>query len=99
MALLGKVAGLPARHELYLGWNPAYAAKLRERIALEWDFGGECDLRSSAAFFAAGHDGGVEAFAEVGGQIINLMGAIDFNGLAGGVERDLAVVTAAQMLL
>src|ERR1017187_850971 len=99
MALLGKVAGLPARHELYLGWNPAYAAKLRERIALEWDFGGECDLRSSAAFFAEGHDGGVEAFAEVGGQIINLMGAIDFNGLAGGVERELAVVTAAQMLL
>ena len=41
-------------------------------------------MGSSAAFFASGHDGGVEAFAEVGGKVVDLVGAIDFDGLAGG---------------
>ena len=73
MALLGKVAGVLARHDLYINRNPEYAAKLRGRIALEWDLGGEVARKASAALFAAGHDGGVEALAEVGGQIINLV--------------------------
>ena len=50
----------------------------------------------SAALFAAGHDGGVEALAEAGGQVVDLVGAIDFDGLAGGVEGDFAVVAAAR---
>ncbi len=53
----------------------------------------------SAAFFAAGHDGGVEAFAEAGGHVVDLVGAIDLDGFAGGVEGDFAVLAAAQMLL
>src|ERR1035437_3656790 len=53
----------------------------------------------SAALFAAGHDGGVEAFAEAGGEGVNLVGAIDFDGLARGVEDHLAVAAAAQVRL
>jgi hypothetical protein len=56
-------------------------------------------LSPSAALFAACHDGGVEALAEAGGQIVNLVGAIDLNGLARGAERYFAVLAAAQMLL
>ena len=55
--------------------------------------------RDSAALLAAGHDGGVEALAEAGGQVVDLVGAIDFDGLAGGIEGDHAVIAAAEMLL
>src|ERR1700677_5376052 len=51
----------------------------------------------SAAFFAAGHDGGVEALAEAGGKVVELMRAVDLDGFAGGRKRDLAVIAAAQM--
>ena len=37
-----------------------------------------------AALFAAGHDGGVEALAEAGGEHVNLVGTIDLNGFPGG---------------
>jgi len=50
-----------------------------------------------AAFFAAGHDGGVEAVAEAGGEIVNLMGAVNLDGLAGGIEDDLAVAAFAEV--
>ena len=55
--------------------------------------------RGSAAFFAAGHDGGVEAFAEAGGHVVDLVGAVDFDGLAGGRESDFAVLAALEVLL
>jgi hypothetical protein len=52
---------------------------------------------SLTTFFTACHDGGVEALAQAGGHVVDLMGTIDFYGLAGGIERDFAVLTAAQM--
>ena len=58
-----------------------------------------CYWFGSAAFFTAGHDGGVEALAQVGRQVIDFVGAVDFDGLAGGAEGHLAVVAAAQMFL
>jgi len=51
----------------------------------------------SAALLAAGHDGGVEALAQAGWEVVNLMGSIDFDGLPRGVENDLAVPAAAQV--
>ena len=41
----------------------------------------------------------MKALSEVGGQVVDFVGAIDFNGLPRGAERDLAVVAAAQVLL
>jgi hypothetical protein len=41
----------------------------------------------------------VEAFAEVGGKVVDLVGAIDFDGLSSGVEGDLAVIAAVEVLL
>jgi hypothetical protein len=41
---------------------------------------------------AFGHDGGVEAFAELGGEFVEFVVAVDGDGLAGGVEDYLAVV-------
>jgi hypothetical protein len=41
---------------------------------------------------AFGHDGGVEAFAELGGELVEFVVAVDGDGLAGGVEDYLAVV-------
>ena len=52
-----------------------------------------------AAFFAAGHDGGVEAVAEAGGHLVKLVGAIDLDGFTGGVEGDFAVLAAVEVLL
>jgi hypothetical protein len=56
-------------------------------------------MGDSAAFFAAGHYGGVEALAEAGRQVVNFMRPIDFNGLAGGAEGDFAVAAPVQMLV
>lgn len=53
----------------------------------------------SAAFFAAGHDGGVQALAEPCGQVVNFVRAVDFDRFAGGVERDFAVLAALQVVL
>jgi len=53
--------------------------------------------QQSTASLAAGHNGGVEALAKAGGQVIDLMGAVDLDGLAGGVENDFAVLAVAQM--
>ena len=41
----------------------------------------------------------MEAFAEVGGQVVDLVGTVDLDGLAGGVEYDFAVVALVKMLL
>jgi hypothetical protein len=41
---------------------------------------------------AFGHDGGVEAFAELGGELVEFVVAVDGDGLASGVEDYLAVV-------
>jgi len=54
---------------------------------------------SLAAFFAAFHDGFVEAVAEGGGHLVDFVGAVDFDGLAGGVESDFAVLAAAEVFL
>ncbi len=51
----------------------------------------------SLAFFTAGHDGSVEAFLDAGGKRINLVRAVDLDGLAGGVENDLAVRAVAEV--
>jgi hypothetical protein len=53
--------------------------------------------RALTALFAAGHDGGVEALAEAGGEIVDLMRPVDLNGLAGGGESDFAVIAALEM--
>jgi hypothetical protein len=39
----------------------------------------------------------VESLAKTYGKIINLMGAVDFDSLACGIEDDLAVLAAAQV--
>ena len=50
-----------------------FAGKTRMDGARRVD-GRESDrAEESAAFFAAGHDGGVEALAEAGGQVVDLM--------------------------
>lgn len=56
------------------------------------------DQQQSAAFFAAGHDGGVEALAEIGGKVVDLVGTIDLYGFAGSVEDDFAVAALVKML-
>jgi hypothetical protein len=68
----------------------------------------DCSSSSDAAFSADGafsaagaflHDGGVEALAEFGGKLVDLMLAVDGDGLTGGVEDDFAVVALADMSL
>ena len=49
----------------------------------------------SAAFLTARHDGGVQALAQIGGKVVDFVGAIDLDGFARGVEGDLTVVTAS----
>ncbi len=50
------------------------------------------------SFFAAGHDGGAEAGAEVVGELVDFVAAVDFDGFAGGVDDDFAVVASAEVL-
>jgi hypothetical protein len=52
-----------------------------------------------AALLAAGHDGGVEVFSKPGGKLVDLVGPVDLDGLAGGVEDNFAVSAFVQMLL
>ena len=51
-----------------------------------------------AALFAAGHDGGVKPVAEVLRHLVNLVAAVNLNGLAGGVEDDLAMAAFLEVL-
>ena len=59
----------------------------------------EITAGGSAAGCAFFHDGGVEALAEFGGELVDLVFAIDGDGLTGGVEDDLAVVALADVCL
>jgi hypothetical protein len=52
-----------------------------------------------AAFFAAGHDGGVEAFAKGRGKIVDFVRSIYLYGLSRGVENDFAVAALMKVLL
>src|ERR1700686_5097939 len=54
---------------------------------------------ASAAFFAPGHDGGMEALAETGRAFVDLLDLLDLDGLVSGAEGDFAVLAAAQMFL
>ena len=56
-------------------------------------------MQMLAAFFAPFHDGFVEAVAKSRRHLVDLVGAIDLDGFAGSVQRDLAVLAALQMLL
>ena len=51
------------------------------------------------AFFAAFHDGFVEAVAEGSGHFVDLVGAVDLDGFAGGVQGDFAVLATLEVLL
>ena len=55
--------------------------------------------RSSAAVFASCNDGVMQALANRLRKIVNLMRTVDLDSLARGAERDLAVFTAAKVLL
>src|SRR6266568_1128290 len=80
------------------GWRvPTHALDKRKGGAPNFVLGSQETW--SAAFFAAGHYGGVQAFTEAGGHVVNLVGAIDLDGLAGGVEGDLAVIATLQVFL
>jgi hypothetical protein len=52
-----------------------------------------------AAPFAASHDGGVETFAEIGRQVVDLVGTIDFNGFTGCIQGDFAMLATTEVLL
>ncbi len=54
---------------------------------------------NSAAFFAAGHDGGVQSVAQTLGHFVDLMAPIDLYRFAGRVEDDFAVTAFLQVLL
>ncbi len=64
-----------------------------------WTWNGKDRLRALAAFFAPGHDGGVEAVAEAGRHLVELVGAVDLDGFAGRREGDLAMLAALEVLL
>lgn len=52
-----------------------------------------------AAFFAASHDGRVEAFAEAGGHVVDFVRTVDLDGLPSGAQGHFAMLAAAQMFL
>jgi hypothetical protein len=41
----------------------------------------------------------VEAFAQIGGDLVELVASVDFDGLTSGVEDDAAVLAAGGVLL
>jgi hypothetical protein len=57
----------------------------------------KCWMRNSANSLTPGHDRGVEAFAQISRELVDLVFAIDGDGLARGIEDDLAVVAFADM--
>jgi hypothetical protein len=54
---------------------------------------------SSAALFAALHDRLVQALAQTHRHLVDLVGPVDLDCLAGGVQRDFAMVATTQMIL
>jgi hypothetical protein len=52
-----------------------------------------------AAVLALGHDGGVKAIPHSIWELVDLMGAIDFDSLARGAESNFTVFAAAKMLV
>jgi hypothetical protein len=52
----------------------------------------------AGGFFAAGHDGGAETGAEIIGEIIDFVAAVDFDGFTGGVDDDFTMVALAEVL-
>ena len=61
-------------------------------------YGGR-QTRALTALLTPRHDGRVQALAEAGRQIVDLVGAVDLDGLASGGEGDFAMLAAMQMLL
>lgn len=53
----------------------------------------------SAAFFAARHDGSVQALAKTFGHFVDLMGTVNLDSFAGSVEDDFAVAALVHVLL
>lgn len=51
----------------------------------------------SSALFTAGHDGGMESFAQFVGKPELFMGAIELDSLERGVENHLAVFAASDV--
>src|SRR5208282_5522853 len=84
-------AGWIGEEHLWLSVLASHPSARRKRMdgapifcwELNGDGGEQVQPASLAALLAAGHNGGVEAFAEVGGKVVDLVGTIDFNGFAG----------------
>jgi hypothetical protein len=53
---------------------------------------------TASAIFALRQDCGVQAFAQVGRELVEFVGAIDFDGFLGGVQGNDAVFAALQVL-
>ena len=70
--------------------------QLRKHLKIRSDFSVEWGL---TAFFTAGHDGGVQAFAKAVGKVVDLVRAVDLDGLAGGIENHFAVSAFVQVFL
>ena len=100
-ALVGgkKPAGAKA-----LVYSVGFAARLKpcpdtkQRLSVMYRGGVWSQMLGSAAFFAAGHYCGVEAIAEVVGEVVDFVGAVDLDGFAGGVEDDFAVTALVHVL-
>jgi hypothetical protein len=76
-----------------------FFAALRMTIIFSDDnrFAFDANLRLREGLFfgeALGHDGGVEAFAQLVGDLVDLVVPVDFDGLVGGVEDDFAVLAS-----
>lgn len=54
-------------------------------------------FKGGLAVFALGENGLLQTATKVVGQRVDLMLAVDFDGLPGGVQRDDAVLAAAEM--
>jgi hypothetical protein len=74
----------------------SFAARLKPLPFKTWPHD-SIEIYSGRLFFceALCHDGGVEAFAELVGDLVDFVAFVDFDGLMGGVEDDLAVLAAS----
>jgi len=52
-----------------------------------------------SALAAFGHNGLVQALAQIFGQLVQLVAAVDLDGLPRRVQRDLAVLALFEMML
>src|SRR6516165_2669934 len=59
---------------------------------------GARDRKRSAAFFAALHDRCMQALAQRCGHFVDLVRAVNLDGLPRGVQRDFAVLAAVKVL-